>query len=173
MPRPHIHQLFHKPNKNLNDISGEHFYMVRKYGQFQVIHKFTDAMDVKNKFKVTWARTSLQIASLQNHFNFLCAAPHPDRGSELWARWPDDKARPRSDGAVNKQTGSKRCFHQVTTITAWCSWRACRLHLHDQVFKQMTRLNVGCKNAKQTSFSTETWRWYKIKTVPNNRISIK
>lgn len=60
----------------------------------------------------------LQIASLQNHFNFLCVAGHTDAAGELWACWPDDKAWPLPDGTVNKQTGSKRCSHQTTTVTA-------------------------------------------------------
>lgn len=63
---------------------------------------------LNNKTKVTWARTSFQIALLQNHFNFICATLHPDRGGDLRVCWPDDKARPLPDGTVNKQPGSKK-----------------------------------------------------------------
>lgn len=64
-------------------ISDENTNMVRECSSFQVMHKFTVAPALRNRSKVTRARTSFQIASLQNHFNFLCVVLHPDRGSEL------------------------------------------------------------------------------------------
>lgn len=97
-----------KRKEKPKSISDENTNMVRECSSFQVMHKFTVAPALRNRSKVTRARTSFQIASLQNHFNFLCVVLHPDRGSELWARWPDDKARPLPDGTVNKQTGSKK-----------------------------------------------------------------
>lgn len=118
---------------------------------------------VGNTAKVTQAKTSLQIASLQNHFNFLCVALHWGRSCESWACWPDDKARPLPDATVNKHTGSKRCSHQAATINAWCSQRTCPLYLNGRVSKQMTRLNIENCSANKFDWAL-TWGWLNVRT---------
>ena len=71
-------------NKKPNDISDEITNTALEYSSFQVVHKFPVAPALRNKTQGDLRLGHLyQIASLQNHFNFLCVALHPDRGGEL------------------------------------------------------------------------------------------
>lgn len=114
-----IKQLFSQPDCKQKSQNWRHRYNTNAVVEKSSIQVVRDLLSYgRRETNPRWPGRGCLSELLHCRIIFIFyVLPGIQTGSELWARWPDDKARLLPDATVNKQTGVEK--YALTALTLW------------------------------------------------------